>query len=385
MKDQAGTRSPEMPRRSGPPIGPLAAALILLLVGGRPGTGSAEDLFVFHPPGQPHTLEGNTAGEADLFYTETGRSPYSECWYYLAMCEDGTVFFCHLNLAKINWLIKQYSLDFNLYLPDGTRTFFADSYDKKEVAWGTDRLLVKLGPNRLTGTLAEQQLHIEASGYVLDLLFRPQGPPFRDGEGRIYLDEKHTDYLDITYQPALRVTGSVLRAGKRQALSGWGYGDHVRQTFIPTDFAKRLYAFRVQMGDLFLTVLEYFPNPEFTPSRVPSLILTYQGRLLHVSHDYPFEQTRGYTDPARGVTVPRDIRLRERTDTVDLDCRATGTPLKRVDLLASVSPLQKKVLNLFGVRSYSYIFEEATECRLRSPDVSGTFTGTGILEVLSSD
>jgi hypothetical protein len=83
--------------------------------------------------------------------------------------------------------------------------------------------------------------------------------------------------------------------------------------------------------------------------------------------------------------VPQDFRLTEQTEDFELDCTAEGKPLKRVDLLASVSTLQKKVLEIFGVRSYSYVFEETTSCRFRNPEMSTTFHGKGVFEVLVSD
>lgn len=367
----------------------LALAALALVLAAPDFTGARADpaeLEVFHPPRpQHHTRNAPPVVDADLRFRDEDRKPYGECWYYLAVADDGTLFFCHFNLMRVNFLLKQYSLDFSLYLPDGTRHFFADGFEKGEMEAATDRFQVRLGPNRVGGTLEKQQVHIEELGYTLDLTFTPRIPALRDGSGRIFLDPKKKDYLDITYQPDLEVTGTLRHEGRTVPFSGWGYSDHVRQTFIPTDFAKVLYAFRAKVGDVFLTALEYHPEPGFTPRRVPSLIVTWRDRLLMVSHAYSLEATETYRDEKRSKEVPQSFRLEDRTDGFELECTAQGELLKRVDLLASVSPFQKKVLDLIGIRSFSYIFEEATRCTVKAPEVSGTFEGTGILEVLVSD
>lgn len=366
-------------------MGIAAAALVFSVFPSSKAGAQPIELEAFHPPESHHLRNAPPVQEKDLWYEETHRRPYSECWYYLAVAEDGTVFFCHFNLVTINFLVRQYALDFNLYLPDGTRHFFADSYDRKDVDWATDRFHVKLGPNRISGTLERQHLYIEEDGYVLDLTFSPRVAALRDGTGRIFLDPRKRDYLDITYQPDLKVQGTLRHQGREVSLAGWGYSDHVRQTFIPTDFAKVLYAFRVKLGDVFLTALEYHPEPKFTPRRVPSLIVTHGDRLLMVSHDYELKATAVYTDEQRKTEVPQSFLLKDRAEGFELDCAAQGTLLQRVDLLASVSSFQKRVLELFGIRSFSYVFEQQTHCTIRSPQVSGTFEGTGIFEVLVSD
>jgi len=370
------------------PVLPLTLATTLLalsLLAFSNAEAQPLELEVFHPPQSHHLRNAPPVQEKDLWFQETNRKPYSECWYYLAVAQDGTLFFCHFNLVRINFLVKQYALDFNLYLPDGTRIFFANSYDTQDVEWGTDRFYVKLGPNRICGTLERQDLHIEEQGYVLDLAFSPRVAALRDGSGRVFLDPRKKDYLDITYQPDLQVQGTLRHKDRQVPLAGWGYGDHVRQTFIPTDFAKVLYAFRVKVGDLFLTALEYHPEPKYSPRRVPSLIVTHRDRLLMVSHDYTLQVTATHTDERRKTLVPQSFLLQDRAEGFALECAAEGTLLKRVDLLASVSSFQKSVLELFGIRSFSYIFEEQTRCTVRSPEVSDAFAGTGILEVLVSD
>jgi len=377
-----GRRPP--PRLSPRALGAAAAMLLvpLLFTGTRAGPAALE---VFHPPEAHHRRNAPPVQEEDLRFQDEQRKPYGECWYYLAVAEDGTLFFCHFNLMRINFLIKQYSLDFSLYLPDGTRHFFADGFEKGDMEAATDRFLVRLGPNRVAGTLERQEVHVQGLGYTVDLTFTPRIPALRDGSGRVFLDPEKKDYLDITYQPDLKVAGTLRHGGRTVPLSGWGYGDHVRQTFIPTEFAKVLYAYRAKLGDLFLTALEYHAEPGFTPRRVPSLIVTWQDKLLMVSHDYTLKPMGTYRDEKRSQDVPRSFRLEDRTEGFELECGAQGELLKRVDLLASVSPFQKKVLDLVGIRSFSYIFQENTRCTVRAPEVSGTFQGNGILEVLVSD
>jgi hypothetical protein len=362
-----------------------AASLLFALLCVSPASADTTELQSFHPDGAHHLRNAPPVQEKDLWFQDLSRKPYSECWYYLAVAQDGTIFFCHFNLVRINFLVKQYALDFNLFLPDGTRHFFADSFEGKEVEWGTDRFFVKLGPNRIQGTLERQVMHIEELGYTLDLTFFRKVDPLRDGTGRIFLDPEKRDYLDITYQPDLKVEGTLKQKNLQVPLTGWGYGDHVRQTFIPTDFAKVLYAFRVKVGEIFLTALEYHPEPTYRPARVPCLIVTYRDRLLAVSHDYTLKTTGTYTDPKRSTDVPEDFQLKDRAENFELECTAEGDLLQRVDLLASVKSFQKSVLELFGIRSFSYVFEEKTRCTVRSPDVSGTFQGTGVLEVLVSE
>ncbi|MEJ1342303.1 MAG: hypothetical protein RPU14_09575, partial [Candidatus Sedimenticola sp. (ex Thyasira tokunagai)] len=46
-----------------------------------------------------------------------------------------------------------------------------------------------------------QRLHIEEEDFTVDLNFTPRAPAFRDGDGRIYLDQGKKDYMDVTYQP----------------------------------------------------------------------------------------------------------------------------------------------------------------------------------------
>jgi len=364
----------------------IATALVCSLLSLPNAWGGPTELEVFHPTLTHHQRNAPPVQEKDLWFRDESRRPYGECWYFLAMAQDGTLFFCHFNLMRINFLIKQYALDFSLYLPDGTRHFFADSFEKDDLDIATDRLLVKFGPNRITGTLDRQQLHIDELGYVIDLTFTPRVAALRDGSGRIYLSPKKKEYMDITYQPDLKVKGTIKHKGKEVSLSGWGYSDHVRQTFLPTDFGKVLYAYRVKVGEVFITALEYHPEPKkYSPGRVPSMIVTYRDKLVMVSHDYTLQVTETYTDEKRSTEVPQSFLLKDRAEGFELECTAEGELLKRVDLLAAVSSFQKKVLDLFGIRSFSYIFDEKTSCRIQSPEVSGDFQGTGILEVLVSD
>ncbi len=347
---------------------------------------SQSRLFVFHDPHSPHTNLNSGVDAKHLWFEDTSRTPYSECWYYLFFGHDGTIFFCHITLARLSSLIPaQYSLDFNLIFPDGEARFFGDSYKKSMTEWKTDRLFVRLGNNVLEGDLGLQKLHIEELGYHIDLEFTQQVPPYRDGCGRIYLDAGKTNYLDITYQPSLNVSATISGNGRNAVLKGWGYSDHVRQTFIPTDFAKILYAFRIRMGDLFMTCLEYFPHPTFRTPRVASMIVAYRDKILHVSHDYSFEGTKWHKDPPTNATVPSSFKITEAEDGFRLEATADGELLQRVDLLGAVKPFQKRILQLVGIHSYSYVFKVQVSCNIFSPAVQGLFSGTGIFEAMVSD
>lgn len=384
----ASTRSVSRKNGSSPAV--EAAGLVLCvfsLAFALPSRASEPSpLFVFHDPGSPHVDLNAGVDARHLWYEDLSRTPYSECWYYLFFGEDGTIFFCHINLARMTSLVPaQYSLDFNLIVPGAEPVFFGDSYKKGAVEWKTDRLFVKLGPNVLQGDLDRQTLHIEELGYRIDLAFDRQVAPYRDGCGRIYLDRRRTNYLDIMYQPSMNVSGHLQSDGKTSTLKGWGYADHVRQTFIPTTFAKTLYAFRIRMGDLFITCLEYFPNAEFRRDRVATMIVAHRDKILHVSHDYSLDPTQWHKDHHTGAQVPASFTLAERTTGFTLEGTAQGDLLQRVDLLGAVKPFQKKILQLVGIRSYSYVFKERVSCKLYCPEAQGLFSGTGLFEVVVSD
>jgi len=357
----------------------LAALLLALFTSAAVVSG---EILFFHPKGVIHDLDDLSVKEDTLWYQPQDRKPYSESWYYLSVNEAGAVFLCHFTLAKINLFFEQYTVDFGIYLPDGTTHHFAKNYDKNDIVGATDRFYVKLGKNTLGGTLENQRLHIEEEDFIVDLSFTPEVPAFRDGDGRIYLDGGKQDYMDVTYQPSMRVQGNISIGSRMINWGGWGYADHVRQTFIPTDFASLLYAFRVKMGDLFITTLDYFPNPGIHPERLSSLIVAYKDRILHVGHDYRLEEIALHADPERGISVPKDFQLTEQTGAFKLSCTSTGEILQRVDLLGTIGSFKRSVLSFIGVSSFNYIFSEDVDCQLRSPEVSGSFSGKGVLEVV---
>jgi len=138
-------------------------------------------------------------------------------------------------------------------------------------------------------------------------------------------------------------------------------------------------------GDLHITALEYHSTPAYEPRRIPTLIVAHRDRIIAVSHAYTLEPKDLYTDPDRSTEVPRGFVLKDRGESFALDCDAQGRLLERVDILSNVGSVQKKILDLFGIRSFSYIFEEKTRCTVRSPEVSGTFQGRGVLEVMVSE
>ena len=360
-------------------------SILLLLSLPSIGFTGPKKLEVFDPPGKDPTKHVVPATEKDFWFIDQDRKPYTECWYYLAVAENGTIFFCHFTLLRINWLINEYTLDFGLTLPDGKSLFFANGFKKSQVKFATDRFEVKVGPNWVKGPIAEQKLHIEELGYIIDLAFKEQVQPFREGNGKIYLDKAKDNYLDITFEPAMRFEGTIETEGKKQPIKGWAYRDHVRQTFIATDFAKQLRAFRVNLGELFISALEYYPIPEFTPNRVPVLIVTYKNKLLHLSNSYDFTTTAEYKDPKTATKVPRSFKLTDQEGAFHLECSTNGKLLQRIDYLESVNALLKKALKWAGIRSYGYVFEEEAKCKIDSPEISGTYSGKGVLEVLDSE
>ncbi|MEJ1385136.1 MAG: lipocalin-like domain-containing protein, partial [Candidatus Sedimenticola sp. (ex Thyasira tokunagai)] len=208
----------------------------------------AGELHFFHPEGEIHELDHLSVEETALRYQPQDRRPYSESWYYLGVNEAGALFISHFSLARINIFFEQYTVDFGVYLPDGTAYYRTKSYLKSDIEVETDQFQIKLGKNSLGGTLENQRLHIEEEDFTVDLNFTPRAPAFRDGDGRIYLDQGKKDYMDVTYQPSMEVEGEVTIGDRTIQWKGWGYADHVRQTFLPNEFADRLYAFRVKMG-----------------------------------------------------------------------------------------------------------------------------------------
>ncbi|MES9903742.1 MAG: lipocalin-like domain-containing protein, partial [Sedimenticola sp.] len=310
------------------------------------------------------------------------RKPYSEFWYYLSVNEAGAVIISHFSLAKINLFFEQFTVDFGIYLPDGTTHYYSQSYVRSEVESESDRFHIKLRENTLGGTLESQRLQIKDDNVAVDLRFDSEVPAYRDGDGRIYLDKGKQDYMDVTYQPAMRVEGDITIGEQRIQWRGWGYADHVRQTFIPTEFAGRLYAFRVKMGDLFISSLDYFTNPGIQPRRLPSLMVTYKDRIIHVGHDYHLEETATYEDSERGISVPSGFRLSGKSGTFEISCSVVGKLLQRVDLLSTMGTFKRSILSFAGVSSFDYIFSEDVECRVASSEVSGLFSGKGVLEVV---
>ena len=358
-----------------------ASGLVLLLSSS--GRADPTQLQIFEGPAKTPTENVVKAKESDLAFND--KKPYAECWFYLAVAEDGTVFYTHFNLMKISWMVKKNSIDFGLNPPGGENEFFASGYDDDVTHAATDKLDIAMGKNTLKGNLAGQKIHIEEKGTVIDLSFSAQVPAFREGDGKIWMNKKKDKYLALTVQPAMRFEGTISRDGKKRTLKGWAYSDHVRQTVIPTDFAKQVRSYRIDFGDVFISAMEYYPITDYLPSRVPLLVVTHKDKVIHVSLNYESKPTAEYTDPKTSTKVPQSFVLTDKNGSFHLECTAQGKQIQRIDYLASVSGMLRKSMQLLGYKSYGYIFDEKTECKLESPEVSGTYAGKGVLEVLMSE
>ena len=359
----------------------MLAGLLFLPIAART---DPKEIEVFESPRTSSLKNVREAQAKDLYYQDVDRKPFEQCWYYLAVADDGTVFFCHFNAVKVNFAIKVYSLDFELCLPHLGDHFFAHAYKEDEVKWATDRLFLQMGKNRVEGTLKEQKIHIEEVDYVVDLNFQATVPAFREGSGKIYLDHEKKDYMDMTFQPAMRFEGTIKTKGETRPIKGWAYSDHLAATFITTDLAKSLDSVRIHAGDLFISAFEFHTVPKYLPHRIPILMVIYKGQLIYWGNDFQFNATRTYEDAETGLEAPKNFTLERHDGSFNLECSGRGTLLQRVDALATVNAVVRKLLKLAGISSYAYVFREDVQCKIDAPKASGTFKGDGILEALYS-
>ncbi len=152
-----------------------------------------------------------------------------EWWYFDMQLDDGSTLVATFN-TKPN-TAPDGPVDPSVLMiyhgADGTKIRSDQRYPAAEFSADRERCDVQIGPNTVTGDLAEYTLHLEVDGVVADLQIVRGAPSWRPGAGITYFDSAHEQHLGwVVPVPYGTVSGTVTVNGETRNVTGSGYHDH---------------------------------------------------------------------------------------------------------------------------------------------------------------
>ncbi len=197
-------------------------------------------------PSAAHPAKGDTpVGVADLVPPLLEAEHYTDKFTFEFTLDTGHQIYFSVFVTNLGPGQHKAKVNSRVVTPDGTRLTDEKRFDGGEWASARDRLDLRLGEYRLSGTPQRLTLATRGEGYAFELVATPDPSPWRPPQGTLTLTKAPEAYFNTVYvAPRSRVEGTLTLGDKAQPARGYGYGIHSASNCAPYDLAWRWLSFR---------------------------------------------------------------------------------------------------------------------------------------------
>jgi hypothetical protein len=267
--------------------------------------------------------------------------------------------------------------------PDGRRLKDEQRFDGGRWASARDRLDLRLGEYRLSGTPERLSLSTRTDDYAFDLVATPDPAAWRPRQGTLTLPKNPDAFFNTVYvAPRSRAEGSVTVGGAPAPVKGFGYGIHSVSNCAPYELAWRWLSFRsVDPG--YTVFFRQVITPQAGGRReIAWLVVDGPGGLRFSSDQVTVTASEVTPDPhPNAYPVPGRLVLHARSGQDELylllradELRSRDEPLKSLN--AIVRAVAERVTQPLNLEYYAPFV-----ARLRVNGVEREFDGRGNFEL----
>jgi hypothetical protein len=187
------------------------------------------------------------------FHPLEHESSYTEDWNFYVQSEDGTLF--SASLAVTNLGLHTFDCMVNATLAPRGRPpiVLHKEYRRNALQASTANYDVRIANNHAWGASPLYHLELREDNLKADLEFRAELPPYRRGDGTIWLDPQGKKmFATGMLTPLAHVRGTITADGQTYTIKGPGFHEHTWQTIKMTDLARQSSVLRLYDGDLTL-------------------------------------------------------------------------------------------------------------------------------------
>ncbi len=270
-----------------------------------------------------------------IFHNE---KDYSEWWYFDASFSNG--YHLVITYHYRNFFLPNMppSLQFFLYLPDGTRIDRYELCKPEETYADPNYCDVKMGKSWVRDCGDHYRLVMDINEYGFDLVFRNTVPPWKPGTGFNYKNEESRRVAGwVVPMPAASVEGTITLKKEKITVEGYGYHDHNWGNFHTSDVFRGWYWGRVHTDRYAIDWGWVLPRDDRMPIVSP-LLLARPGEIV-LSTDMLEVTTEDFTvDEKLGQRYPRHLVVKTDTSGVKMKLAIRTTRVVEQMALPKVMP-----------------------------------------------
>lgn len=197
-------------------------------------------------PSAAHPAKGDApVGVADLIPPLLEAEHYTDKYTFEFTLDTGHEIYFSVFVTNLGAGQHKARVNSRVVTPDGRRLTDEQRFDGGAWASACDRLDLRLGAYRLSGTPQRLVLSTKAEGYALELVATPDPAPWRPPQGTLTLAKSPEAFFNTVYvAPRSRVEGTLTVGDQAFPARGFGYGIHSASSAAPYELAWRWLSFR---------------------------------------------------------------------------------------------------------------------------------------------
>jgi predicted secreted hydrolase len=270
--------------------------------------------------GELWTLENRLPLDEDADHYSPARD-FFEWWYFDAIFDNGYRLVAILHSSLYNAVDHKPTVDIRVTPAQGDSILAIGRYPRRSYQASTQHCDVQIENCRaVREESGRYRLTLQQGQVRADLLYEPQAPAWRPGNGYLFFDDVSGHFFRwVVPVPLARVTGVLWIGDERLTVTGTGYHDHNWGNFVLADAFSHWYWGRFQASSggqtwslVFGNVAGRGPEPEY----VRPYFLIGGGTIYDDNPKLLIQSILPVKEPRTGVVYPSRLELEACSETL---------------------------------------------------------------------
>lgn len=308
---------------------------------------------------------------------------YQESWTAILRSDAGHVLYVSFLYTNLGVLSGSAALAVSITRPGGQAQALRFDHDAGDFRQDAKAGRIAIGDSSMTLHGGRLDLVLREEGLSADLSLRAWMPGVKLYDGRVWLDNERTEYVDLWFHvPRGDLSGTLTMGGRREELKGAGYVDHLAQTTLSPTYSTRWWTVRLFAPDHTVDLLAWKAPKSMKGVVISHLLVTDRTRVLALDDAVELRPGRFRDDP-KGHRYATRFDLSWKGRGLELKGDVTSRRLQERDaVLDRLSWVERKVAGLVAGNPVVYRMEGEAHLRLTRDGAAVPVVGAALMESL---